>query len=70
MKECLTAEEVELLDKRELRGKGLVKALRHLESCPECRSKMKSPTREEILRRLEPNDHDAAAASVPRSNSR
>ena len=42
MKEHLTAEEVELLNKRQLRGKGLVKALTHLESCAECRSKIKA----------------------------
>lgn len=55
MKEHLTAEELELLNERRLRGKELVKALKHLETCARCRSKVKLPTKEEILTRLAPD---------------
>lgn len=53
MEDCLTREELELINKRELRGKGLFKALKHLETCEKCRSKIKLPSKEEILKRFD-----------------
>lgn len=49
----MSREEIELLNKRELCGKGLFSALKHLENCEKCRSQIELPTREEILKRFE-----------------
>ncbi len=58
MAEHLTKEEIDLLSKREFRGKGLFDALKHIEICEECRLQIKLPVAEEILNRfdLEPQD--------------
>jgi len=58
MKNCLPEETIELLSARSLRGKELVEALRHLETCADCRSKVRMPIKEEILKRLEPDEED------------
>lgn len=53
MKDCLTKEKIELLNKRELSGKGLFKALKHLEMCERCSAQIKLPDKKEILKRFE-----------------
>lgn len=53
MKDCLAKEKLELLQNRKLRGKELFTALKHLEICEKCRSKIILPTKAEILKRFE-----------------
>lgn len=53
MNECLSPEKLELLAERKLRGRDFTAALRHLEECAECRAKVRMPSIEEILKRLE-----------------
>lgn len=52
MNDCLSRKEVELLNKRELRGERLYAALKHLETCESCRLKIEIPTRKEVLERI------------------
>lgn len=60
MSDCLSKEELELLNKRELRGAGLVKALKHLETCEKCRLQIELPTKKEILGRIFDEDEISA----------
>ena len=55
MSEHLTKEKLEMLSSRKLRGKELFSALKHIENCQKCRVRVKLPTTEEILKRLEPD---------------
>lgn len=61
MSDCLTKENLELLNKRQLRGRGLVNALKHLEKCEKCRRKIKLPGREEVLRRIFDDEDEISA---------
>ncbi len=49
----MSREEIELLSKRKLRGNRLFAGLKHLETCEKCRSQIKLPAKEEILKRFE-----------------
>lgn len=68
MNECLPEETIKLLSGRNLRGERLVSALRHLEACAICRAKVRMPTREEILKRLVPDDQGQPPAASSRSS--
>ncbi len=65
MNDHLTREELELLSNRDFRGKGLFKALKHLESCEKCRLQIKPPTKGEILKRFEEDDIPSPPPSAP-----
>lgn len=56
MNDHLTPEELELLSMNQFHGRGLFKALKHLEECRQCRSQIKLPTKEEILKRFEEDE--------------
>lgn len=67
MNDHLTAEELELLSMDEFHGPGLFKALQHLEKCAECRSQIKLPTREEILKRFEDDEEPPSSPQAASS---
>lgn len=56
--------EIELLNKRELRGTGLFAALKHMETCEKCRSQIELPTREEILKRFEEDKSSSVSSET------
>jgi hypothetical protein len=55
-KEHLSPDRIEKLSKYQLRGADLVASLKHLEVCEKCRSRIRKPTKAEILARLLPDD--------------
>lgn len=67
MKNCLSQETIELLSDRNLRGARFVEALKHLETCADCRARVRMPTKEEILRRLEPDPKEENPPSTSSS---
>ena len=56
MKECLSPTVLEELSERRFRGNGLFEILKHLETCEKCRSQIRLPTKEEILKRFEADE--------------
>ena len=67
MNDCLSKEDLELLSNDEFYGKGLFKALKHLELCEKCRAQIKLPTKEEILKRFE--EDETPLPSSPNANT-
>jgi hypothetical protein len=70
MKDCLPEETLKLLSDRRLRGARLIEALKHLENCARCRARVRMPTKEELLKRLEPNPQDLPPAPPPSTSSK
>lgn len=65
MSDHLSQKEIDSLSNRTLRGKGLFAALKHLETCEKCRSQIKLPTREEILKRFEADEDLTFKTKLP-----
>jgi hypothetical protein len=63
MNDCLSKEDLELLSNQESPSMGLFKALEHLEKCEKCRSQVRLPSKEEILKRLELTEDEKEALS-------
>lgn len=60
MSDHLSEKEIDSLSRRTSRGSGLFAALKHLETCPECRSRVQLPTEQEILEKLGINERSDA----------
>ena len=56
MTEHLSLDQIERLSSYQLKGTELLYVLDHLEECEECRKKIKSPTKAEILANLFSDD--------------
>lgn len=52
MKNCIPPKILKEMSERRFCGKGLFEILKHIETCKICRSKIRTPTKEEILKRF------------------
>lgn len=64
----LSQEIFEQLEKRQLKGEALVNAVLHLNSCPECRSKLPPLEKKEMLKNIFDDETDEVNKSTKKRN--
>lgn len=58
MTKHLSLEKIEQLEKHQLKGEIFAENLLHLNSCLECRQKLKVPSKEEVLKKIFDEEED------------